>query len=135
VRLGFGFVAIEGPSFGPLYLAPAQAGALRGALRQVMLELGRLGGPRLPNRPRDVPEPEPVQRRKLRLLRPPPPRPTVADIEAKLRGLDQLAAETTRPITVEVWPVDDETVPRIPRQRAAPVAVPVPPTDTVPTPG
>ncbi|MBM7859149.1 hypothetical protein [Lentzea nigeriaca] len=39
VRLGRGCVALEGASFGPVYLSPLQVGRLRGALRDASTQL------------------------------------------------------------------------------------------------
>jgi len=39
VRLGNGCVAVEGASFGPVYLSPLQVGRLRAALRDASTQL------------------------------------------------------------------------------------------------
>lgn len=43
VRLGRGCVAVEGASFGPVYLSPLQVGRLRAALRDAATELAGQG--------------------------------------------------------------------------------------------
>lgn len=43
VRLGRGCVAVEGASFGPVYLSPLQVGRLRAALRDAATELAGRG--------------------------------------------------------------------------------------------
>lgn len=51
VRLGRGFIAIEGASAGRVRLSPGQLEQLRSVLREASIDLGRLGGERLPARP------------------------------------------------------------------------------------
>lgn len=62
VRLGPGYVALECPSTGPLYLSPLQVGRLRAALRDVVLDLDQLGGDHLLDKPGlpAIPEPRPA---------------------------------------------------------------------------
>jgi hypothetical protein len=43
VRLGRGCVAVEGTSFGPVYLSPLQVGRLRAALRDAATQLAGPG--------------------------------------------------------------------------------------------
>jgi hypothetical protein len=43
VRLGRGCVAVEGTSFGPVYLSPLQVGRLRAALRDAATQLADQG--------------------------------------------------------------------------------------------
>jgi hypothetical protein len=43
VRLGRGCVAVEGASFGPVYLSPLQVGRLRAALRDAATQLAGQG--------------------------------------------------------------------------------------------
>ena len=43
VRLGRGCVAVEGTSFGPVYLSPLQVGRLRAALREAATQLADQG--------------------------------------------------------------------------------------------
>jgi hypothetical protein len=87
VRLGYGFVTMEGPSLGLVYLTPLQVGRLRGALRDAGLDLDLFGGPGLPQRPPPAACPDevsiPAQTRCETSLRP-PARPTVADLVARL---------------------------------------------------
>lgn len=132
VRLGFGFVTLEGQSFGPVYLAPAQAGELRVALRQATLELGRLGGKRLPARPTTVSSDVRPGLRTRVTLRARVPRPTVADIMARLRitvSMPAIDATATAAAAAaeEVWPSDDTPTASIPDPRSAtPVATTMP---------
>jgi hypothetical protein len=87
VRLGYGFVTMESPSLGLVYLTPLQVGRLRGALRDAGHDLGLFGGPGLPVRPPPAASDEdvsiPAQTRRSIPLRV-PARPTVADIAARL---------------------------------------------------
>lgn len=95
VRLGYGFVTMESPSLGLVYLTPLQVGRLRGALRDAGHDLDLFGGPGLPVRPPPPPPPSlparasgedmsiPAQTRRSIPLRV-PARPTVADIAARL---------------------------------------------------
>lgn len=100
VRLGYGFLTLEGSSLGLVYLSPAQAGRLRGVLRSASIDLGRLGGEQLPTRP--TPAVSRGHWRRL-LARPVPAKPTVADVMARLD------ADHTAPL------------PRVPREAADPV--------------
>jgi hypothetical protein len=101
VRLGYGFVTLEGPSLGLVYLTPLQVGRLRGALRAAGLDLDLFGGRGLPARP-TPPCPDdvsiPAQTRRSIPLRP-PARPTVADIVTRLVDMakqdDQSTVDTT----------------------------------------
>ncbi|MEU0885616.1 hypothetical protein ABZ345_44135 [Lentzea sp. NPDC005914] len=43
VRLGRGCVAVEGASFGPVYLSPLQVGRMRAALREAATQLADQG--------------------------------------------------------------------------------------------
>ncbi|MGQ0778271.1 MAG: hypothetical protein ACT4NY_28335 [Pseudonocardiales bacterium] len=86
LRLGKGLVTVDSPAVGPFYLRPLQVGQLRAALREVIFDLGLLGGAELSGRP---PRPEPAAgmvaapRRTVLHWRP-VARPTVADIQARL---------------------------------------------------
>ncbi|WP_309112215.1 hypothetical protein [Saccharothrix sp.] len=61
VRLGPGYVTLECPSIGLLYLSPLQVGRLRAALRDAVFDLDRLGGGHLlaETAPPAFPEPAP----------------------------------------------------------------------------
>lgn len=108
VRLGFGFVALESPSFGLLYLSPVEAGRLRAVLRRAIVALGELGGERLPERP-PAANGRPAQRRAL--LLPVPRRHTVAEVLSRV--------EDSR--AVQRRPVPDESVIPRPRSETQPV--------------
>jgi hypothetical protein len=88
VRLGMGWVTLDHPDIGLLYLTPPHVGKLRGALRHALLDLELFGGADLPDpaprseRVRDVGAVPP--RRVRVVLGRPPTRPTVADIAARL---------------------------------------------------
>jgi len=88
VRLGMGWVTLDHPDIGLLYLRPQQVGKLRGALRHALFDLELFGGADLPaptprfERAPDVDAAPPCRVRVV--LEPPPPRPTVADIAARL---------------------------------------------------
>jgi hypothetical protein len=92
VRLGYGFVTMEGPALGLVYLTPLQVGRLRGALRAAGLDLDLYGGHGLPARPTPAPAPDPddvsipAQTRRSIPLHP-PARPTVADIASRLLAM------------------------------------------------
>lgn len=88
VRVGLGWVTLDCPAPGPLYLNPFHALRLRVAVREVVLDLDLFGGAESPERP-VRPEPGPHDpgvppRRHLVVFRRPPPRPTVAGIAARL---------------------------------------------------
>ncbi len=88
VRLGRGWVTLDHPDLGLLYLRPQQVGKLRAALRQALLDLELLGGAEPPG-PAPRPEPAPSigaapARRLPVVLQRPAARPTVADIAARL---------------------------------------------------
>ena len=91
VRVGLGWVRLDCPAPGPLYLNPFHALRLRFAVREVVGDLALFGDAGPPERPAP-PEPTPndpgvpPQRRQLVVFRRPPPRPTVADIAARLAG-------------------------------------------------
>jgi len=88
VRLGTGWVTLDHPDCGLLYLRPQQVGKLRGALRHALLDLELFGGADLPaptprfERAPDVGTDPPSRVRVV--FRRPPSRPTVADIAARL---------------------------------------------------
>jgi len=88
VRLGTGWVTLDHPDSGLLYLRPQQVGKLRGALRHALLDLELFGGVEpCPQEPRFelAPHVGPVPPRRFRVVfERPPPRPTVADIAARL---------------------------------------------------
>ena len=88
VRLGRGWVTLDHPDLGMLYLRPQQVGKLRAALRQALLDLELLGGvePTAPTpRPKSAPSTGSVPARRLPVvLEPLTVRPTVADIAARL---------------------------------------------------
>ncbi|HYS40215.1 MAG TPA: hypothetical protein VEO01_31750 [Pseudonocardiaceae bacterium] len=94
VRLGYGFVTMQGPSLGLVYLTPLQVGRLRDALKNAGLDLDLLGGPGLPTRTPPAEEPDgasvPAQTRRSIPLSA-PAKPTVADIVARLMTM---AAQT-----------------------------------------
>jgi len=91
VRVGLGWVRLDCPAPGPLYLNPFHALRLRFAVREVVGDLALFGDAGPPERPAP-PEPTPNDpgvpppRRQLVVFRRPPPRPTVADIAARLAG-------------------------------------------------
>jgi len=88
VRLGVGWVTLDHPDIGLLYLRPQQVGKLRGALRHALLDLELFGGADLPaptprfERASDAGA-DPPSRVRVVFGRP-PTRPTVADIAARL---------------------------------------------------
>lgn len=88
VRLGTGWVTLDHPDFGLLYLRPPQVGKLRAALRHALLDLELLGGAEpFVQEPRSgcAPHVGAVPARRCRVVfKRPPPRPTVADITARL---------------------------------------------------
>ncbi len=88
VRLGIGWVTLDHPDIGLLYLRPRQVGKLRGALRHALFDLELFGGaePFLREPRFELPPPVgAVPPRRFRVVfKPPPPRPTVADIMARL---------------------------------------------------
>ncbi len=49
VRLGMGWVTLDHPDIGLLYLTPPHVGKLRGALRHALLDLELFGGADLPD--------------------------------------------------------------------------------------
>jgi len=65
VRLGMGWVTLDHPDCGLLYLRPLQVGKLRAALRDALLDLERLGGAEPPPRHRG-PGARPTSGRSLR---------------------------------------------------------------------
>ncbi|MGH3857806.1 MAG: hypothetical protein ACRDR6_30820 [Pseudonocardiaceae bacterium] len=89
VRLGVGWVTLDCPAPGPLYLRPRQAGQARAALREAVLDLELFGGVERSDRAM-APEPVPLtsgvtvvgQRGVLHWHQ--VIRPTVPDIEARL---------------------------------------------------
>ncbi len=89
VRLGAGWVTLDHPDIGLLYLMPGAVGKLRGALREALLDLDLFGGADLPaprpplELPPDVGADPP---RRYRVVVERRPRPTVADIAARLAG-------------------------------------------------
>jgi len=91
VRVGLGWVRLDCPAPGPLYLNPFHALRLRFAVREVVGDRALFGDAGPPERPAP-PEPTPNDpgvpppRRQLVVFRRPPPRPTVADIAARLAG-------------------------------------------------
>ncbi|MDQ4021212.1 MAG: hypothetical protein M3257_06205 [Actinomycetota bacterium] len=88
VRLGMGWVTLDHPDVGLLYLTPPQVGKLRGALRHALFDLELFGGADLPAptpRSERMPHVEADPSRRVRVVfKPPPPRPTVAGIAARL---------------------------------------------------
>jgi hypothetical protein len=94
VRLGYGFVTLECPPFGLVYLTPVQVGRLRAALRSAGFDLALFGGPGLPVRPGPVESPDtasiPIQARRTVVLRG-QTRPTVAEIAARLMVMADVA--------------------------------------------
>jgi hypothetical protein len=88
VRVGLGWVRLDCPAPGLLYLNPFHALRLRVAVRAVVDDLDLFGGaepPERPTRPEPTPDdPEVPPRRQLVVFHRPPPRPTVADIAARL---------------------------------------------------
>jgi hypothetical protein len=101
VRLGHGFVTLEGPALGLVYLSPLQVGQLRGALKSAGLDLDLFGGSGLPARPPpashvDVTVPTQA-RRTMRMST--SDRPTVADIAARLsaREIEQGRTNSHQP--------------------------------------
>jgi hypothetical protein len=87
VRLGFGFVSLESPSFGLLYFAPAHVGRLRAVLRSAVITLGKLGGA-VPTRPAPAPPRQPPIQRRRTVPGELPYRPTVADVIERVRNGD-----------------------------------------------
>ncbi|MGH3813388.1 MAG: hypothetical protein ACRDUV_13200 [Pseudonocardiaceae bacterium] len=97
VRLGAGWVTLDCPAPGPLYLRPRQAGQARAALREAVLDLELFGGADLSDRAAlsdgaARPQPAPlagavvaVGQRSVLHWRP-VTRPTVADVEARPAG-------------------------------------------------
>lgn len=85
VRVGLGWVKLDCPAPGPLYLNAFHALRLRLAMREVVLDLELFSGAEPPVRPvRPRPDPQVPARRQLVVFHRPPPRPTVADITARL---------------------------------------------------
>lgn len=85
VRVGLGWVRLDCPAPGPLYLNPFHALRLRVVVREVADNLALLGGAESPERPEPTPhDPGVPPRRELVVFRRPPRRPTVADIAARL---------------------------------------------------
>jgi len=88
VRLGTGWVTLDHPDIGLLYLTPPQVGKLRGALRHALFDLELFGGADRPAptpRFERAPDVEAVPPCRVRVVfEVPPPRPTVADIAARL---------------------------------------------------
>jgi hypothetical protein len=115
VRLGYGFLTLEGSSLGLVYLSPEQAGRLRGALRSASIDLGRLGGEELPTRPTVPAEVSRGHWRRL-LARPVPAKPTVADVIAKLDAdrtapMPRLVRESPEPIPQQRHPQSASVAP------------------------
>lgn len=86
VRLGRGWVTVDSPAQGPIYLRPLQVGRLRAALREVIIDLDLLGGAELSSRPpRSGPPAGMIAAPRRTVLQwRPVARPTVADIQSRL---------------------------------------------------
>jgi hypothetical protein len=88
VRVGLGWVRLDCPAPGPLYLNPFHALRLRVAVGEAVGDLdlvGRAESPERPARPEPTPnDPGGPSRRQLVVFHRPPRRPTVADIAARL---------------------------------------------------
>lgn len=88
VRMSLGWVRLDCPAAGPLYLDPCHALRLRVAVREVVGDLALFGGAdgaEPPAQPAPTPnDPSVPPHRRLVVFRCPPPRPTVADIAARL---------------------------------------------------
>lgn len=84
VRVGLGWVRLDCPAPGPLYLKPFHALRLCVAMREVVGDLDLLGGAEPPTRPEPTPDEGAPPSRQLVEFHHPPPRPTVADIAARL---------------------------------------------------
>ena len=84
VRLGHGYVVFEASSE-QIHLSPLQAGRLRGALKDALLDLDMLGGEQLPSRVVSPPSSVvvPAQARRAVVMHP-PQKTTVRDIADRL---------------------------------------------------
>ena len=84
VRLGVGWVTLDCPAPGPLYLRPRQAGQARAALREAVLDLELLDGVEPAGSAMPPAGGEVTGGRREVLPWHQPARPTVAEIEARL---------------------------------------------------